>query len=155
MAKRWISALAVLLVAATTVVAADAVEKTVDLKDVKCIVAPRDAQASKSAEYKDGKVFFCCNGCEGKFAKTPEKFATQANRQLVQTKQYEQKACPLSGGKLNPETLITVDGAKVAFCCNNCKGKVEGTEEKKQAELVFSDKAFSKGFKKKAEKTDG
>ncbi|WP_230252386.1 hypothetical protein [Rhodopirellula halodulae] len=147
------SAFAVLLVAATTVVAADAVEQ-VKLDDVQCVIASRDAQESKSADYKEGKVYFCCGGCAGKFAKTPEKFSVQANRQLVQTKQYEQKGCPFSGGEVNPETTLTVAGAKVAFCCNGCKGKVEGTEKDKQAELVFNDKAFSKGFEKKAKKSD-
>lgn len=154
MTTRWMSALAVMMVAAATVVAAEVAETKVDLKEVKCIVAPRDAQASKSAEYKDAKVYFCCGGCAGKFAAEPKKFAVQANRQLVQTKQYEQKGCPFSGGEVNKETMLTVDGAKVAFCCDGCKGKVEGTEKDKQAELVFADRAFNKAFKK-VEKTEG
>ncbi|TWU19037.1 hypothetical protein [Allorhodopirellula heiligendammensis] len=152
MKNRLLSGVAVLLVASASVFAAETAK--VDLEGVKCAVADKDATADKSADYKEGKVFFCCNGCAGKFAKTPEKFATQANRQLVQTHQYEQKGCPISGGKINPETMIKVDGTKVAFCCKNCKAKVEGAEKKEASELVFGEKAFAKGFKK-AEKKEG
>ena len=89
----------------------------------------------------------------GKFAKNTKKYSTKANHQLVATKQYEQKKCPLSGGDLNPETAIKVAGTDVCFCCNNCKGKVEAAEGDAQLAMVYSDKAFAKAFKK-VEKTD-
>ena len=146
--KFSLAALAVVAVAGATVFAED-----IKLEGVKCIVAPKPANADKSAEYKEGKVFFCCGNCAGKFAEDPKKFTTAANQQLVATEQYEQKACPLSGGPLNADTEIKVGGAKVAFCCNNCKGKVESTEGKAQLEMVFGEKAFEKaGFAKVAEK---
>lgn len=155
MKNRLFCSFAVLLIASASVFAAGstATDK-VELEGVKCAVADKDAKADKSAKYKEGKVYFCCNGCEGKFAKTPEKFATQANRQLVQTHQYVQTGCPISGGKINPETLIKVDGTEVAFCCNKCKAKVEGAEGKEASELVFGEKAFVKAYKK-AEKKAG
>ncbi len=149
MLKKVSSVLAVLLVAGAAVIAGE-----VDLKGVKCVVASRDANPEKSAEYKDGKVFFCCGGCQGKFAKNSKKFAVKANQQLVATKQYEQKKCPFSGGKLNPDTAIKLAGTSVAFCCNNCKGKVEGAEsDEAKLKMVYSDKAFAKAFKK-AEKEE-
>ncbi len=141
--KKVMSFMAVLMVACATVFAAD-----VDLEGVKCVVAPKPANASKSADYKDGKVYFCCGNCLGKFTSNSKPFAAKANMQLVATKQYEQKACPFSGGDLNPETAIKVAGTKVAFCCNNCKGKAEKAKGKEQVELVFGDKAFEKGFAK-------
>lgn len=149
MLKKAFSFAAVLLVAGATVFAAD-----VKLDGVKCVVAPRDAKPNQSAEYKDGNVYFCCGNCAGKFAKDSKAFATKANHQLVATKQYKQKACPLSGGDLNPETAIKVAGTKVAFCCNNCKGKVEAAEGEKQLEMVYADKAFEKAFKKAEKKGD-
>ena len=149
MVRKAFSGLAVLLVAAATVVAAE-----VNLEGVKCVVAPKAANASKSADYKGGKVYFCCGNCAGKFAEDPSKFAQKANHQLLATKQFTQKACPFSGGDLNPETVVEVAGVKVCFCCNNCKGKFESAEdEAAKLELVFNDKAFEKGFAKK--KTDG
>lgn len=145
MIKKVFSCFAVLLVAAATVVAAD-----VDLEGVKCVVADKAANPEKSADYKGGKVYFCCGNCAGKFAEDSSKFAVKANHQLVATKQFEQKACPFSGGDLNPETAVKLAGVSVAFCCNNCKGKVESAEkDAEKLEMVFSDKAFEKGFAKK------
>ncbi|MGV3486739.1 MAG: hypothetical protein ACO1RT_20155 [Planctomycetaceae bacterium] len=142
--KGMVSALAVALIAGVTVWAGEP-----KLEGVKCVVAPRAAKADKSLAYKDGKVFFCCDNCPKKFAAAPEKFATKANMQLVATGQYEQKACPITGNKLNPETKTKVGEAEVAFCCVNCKGKVEAAEGDKKLDMVFSDKAFEKaGFAK-------
>ena len=71
---------------------------------------------------------------------------------LVATKQFEQKACPFSGGDVNPDTAVKLAGVSVGFCCNNCKGKVEGAEDDAaKLKLVFTNKAFEKGFKKKAD----
>lgn len=151
MLKKVFSCFAVLLVAAATVVAAD-----VDLEGVKCVVAPRAATAGKSADYRDGKVYFCCDNCKGKFTADQKKFAIKANHQLVATKQYEQKACPISGAKLNPDTAVKLVGVSVAFCCNNCKGKVESAaDDTAKLKLVFADKAFEKAFKKKADDDEG
>ncbi|MGB7343056.1 MAG: hypothetical protein WBD20_02490 [Pirellulaceae bacterium] len=147
MLKKISSLLAIMLIAGV-VVAADA-EKA----EVKCVIADKAADMSKSADYKDGKVYFCCGGCAGKFAKEEKKFAVKANHQLVATKQYEQKLCPFSGNAIDAEKATTVAGVKVAFCCDGCKGKVESTEgdEAKMA-LVFADKKFTKAFKKVAVK---
>lgn len=148
MLKKVFSCMAILLVAGATVVAGD-----VDLEGVKCVVAPKAASESKSADYRDGKVYFCCGGCAGKFAKDKDKYSTKANHQLVATKQYEQKVCPFSGGDLNPETEVAFAGVKVAFCCNGCKGKVEsGADDEAKVKMVFANKAFEKGFEKKAKK---
>ena len=148
MLKKVTSVLAVLLVAGATVIAAE-----VDLKGVKCVVADKAANPEKSAKYKDGEVYFCCGGCQGKFAKDAKKYAVKANHQLVATKQYEQTKCPFSGGKLNPETAIKLAGTEVTFCCNNCKGKAEGAkDDAARLELVYNDKAFGKAFQKVAKK---
>jgi hypothetical protein len=64
----------------------------------------------------------------------------------------KQVKCPITGKDLNPATVIDVGGVKVAFCCNNCKGKVSKAEGDEQLNLVFGDDAFKKGFEvKKAE----
>jgi len=124
----------------------------VKLDGIKCIMNPKAAaKADKSVDYKDGKVYFCCDNCPKGFAKDQagdKKMSAKANAQLVATGQAKQAKCPLSGGDLNKDTEITVAGAKVQFCCNNCKGKVEKATGDEQTDLVFSDKAFEKaGFK--------
>ncbi|MBS0264315.1 MAG: hypothetical protein JSS02_20420 [Planctomycetes bacterium] len=117
----------------------------VKLDGIKCIMnAKADAKADKAADYKGGKVYFCCDNCKGAFAKDEKKHATKANTQLVATGQAKQGKCPLSGGKLDKDTEITVAGAKVQFCCNNCKGDVEKLKGDEQAEKVFGEDAFKK-----------
>ena len=143
MFKRSFQVLAVMAIAAVTVVAGE-----IKLDGVSCVVASRDAQMSKSAEYKDAKVFFCCGGCLGKFTSSPDKYTESANRQLVETGQYEQTACPISGAPVSGNNETVVADVKVGFCCGKCEEKVEGASEKKQLALVFGEDAFEKGFKK-------
>ena len=117
-----------------------------------CPISGKPALQDKTADYKDGKVYFCCENCPKAFAKDPAKFATKANQQLVATGQTTQGKCPLSGGKLNPDATSEVGGVKVTFCCNNCKAKVDEAKGDAQAELVFSDTAFAKAFEVKKAK---
>ena len=117
-----------------------------------CFLSGKAALEDKTADYKGGKVYFCCENCPKAFAKDPAKFATKANQQLAATGQTTQAKCPLSGGKLNPDASSDVGGVKVGFCCNNCKGKVDEAKGDAKAELVFSDAAFAKGFEVKKAK---
>ena len=130
--------------ALTSVYAAD-----VKLDGVKCIVAGKNAaKADKTRDYKDGEVYFCCDNCPKEFDKDKAKYATKANAQLVATAQAKQAKCPISGMAVDATKELTVGGAKVQFCCDNCKGKVEKAKDDEKLELVFSDKAFEKaGFK--------
>lgn len=139
------------LVAAGTMNGADDKKKD-PLEGVKCPVSDKQVSADAAVDYKGGKVYLCCEGCPDAFKKDTAKFAVKANAQLVATGQFEQVKCPLSGGPTKAGTEVAVGATKVAFCCNNCKGKVEKAEGAAQAELIFADKAFDKGFKVKAEK---
>ena len=146
--KSFMTFLAICIVAGATVVAAD-----VDLKNVQCVVANKPASAGKAADYKNAKVYFCCGGCAGKFAANTKKFAERANHQLVATKQYTQKGCPFSGGAVKAGKMINIAGTEVGFCCDGCKNKVASAkDDEARMKLVFSDKAFGKGFEKKAKK---
>lgn len=149
MLKKFATALACssvfCLVAGTAIVAMAADE--ISLEGVKCLlVSKKDANKDKASKWKDGKVFFCCDGCLGKFEKMDdkkkEKIAPAANHQLVATKQYEQQACPISGRDIDSEKTVEVKGVTVAFCCDGCKSKAEGMEEDKQIATLFSEKAF-------------
>jgi hypothetical protein len=120
----------------------------------KCPVSGKDANKDVAVDYKEGKVYLCCEGCPDAFKKDTAKFAVQANIQLVGTKQAKQKLCPIAGKKLNPETAIEIEGVKVSFCCNGCKGKVEKAEGDAKLALVFGDEAFDKAFKVGGKKKD-
>ena len=113
--------------------------------DVKCPVSGQKAKAASFVEHNDGKVYFCCNNCPKAFNANPSKYNAKANHQMAETGQFVQVACPISGGKTKPETAIDVQGVSVAFCCPNCKAKVEKAQGDEQLELVFGEKA--KGFK--------
>jgi hypothetical protein len=145
MFKKVSSCFAVVLVAVASVAV---IADELNLKDVKCVVADKDANPSKSAAYKDGTVYFCCGGCQGKFSKDQKSFATRANHQLVATKQYVQKSCPFSGKPVDSAVTTTVSGVDVGLCCNGCKSKVEKAKPEKQVELVFADKPFTIAFAK-------
>lgn len=132
-----------------------AADEKIKLEGAKCPVAgTKPAKDGTEVEYKGAKVYFCCMNCPKAFKADTAKFAVKANQQLVVTTQAKQIKCPLTGGKINPDTKIDVQGAEVAFCCNMCKGKVSDAKGAEQLELVFSDKAFEKGFEipKKEEK---
>jgi len=118
----------------------------IKVEGIKCVVAGnKDAKAANSVDYKGGKVFFCCQNCPKAFKADTAKFAAKANHQLVATKQAKQVACPFTGEAVDAATKIKVDGAEVGFCCDMCKGKAEASKDK--VNLIFSDKAFDKGFK--------
>jgi YHS domain-containing protein len=119
-----------------------------------CPVSGKEAIDSVSVDYKGGKVYFCCPGCPDAFKGDTAKYAAKANHQLVGTKQAAEKKCPLTGRPLNPATAIDVQGVKVAFCCNNCKGKVAGAKVEEQLNLVFADKPFAQGFEVKKAKEE-
>ncbi|TWT92814.1 hypothetical protein [Stieleria varia] len=146
---KQLTAFAAIVMLTGTAFAAD-----VDLKGIQCVVAAKPVDASKSAEYKDGKVYFCCGGCAGKFAKDSKPFAEKANHQLVATKQYAQKGCPFSGGPVDPEVFTMIGETKVGFCCAGCKGKVDkAADDDAKRKLVFNEKTFEKTFEKAKKET--
>jgi len=144
MMKRALLALVVPAMLIATAVAAD-----IKLEGVKCLVAGnKPASAENASDYKGGKVFFCCGNCKKAFDGDTAKHAVKANHQLVVTGQAKQSKCPLSGGPCKEDKVLEVAGAKVYFCCDNCKGKVAAAKGDDQAAMVFSDAAFEKaGFK--------
>lgn len=148
-ARSTITALASIAVLAVAVYAAEEIK----LEGVKCVMNPKAAaKAEKSADYKGGKVFFCCDNCPKGFAKKIEAgdklVAAKGNAQLVSTGQAKQKSCPFSGGPAKDGTEVTVAGAEVKFCCNNCQAKAKKASGDDQLLLVLSDAAFEKaGFK--------
>lgn len=128
-------------------------DKKIALDDVKCPVSGSKVNEDASVAYKDAKVFFCCEKCAKAFKEDQDKFATKANHQLVATKQFAATKCPYSGGPLNDATEIEVAGAKISFCCNNCKGKAEKLEGDEKLTSIFGKEAFEKGkFAKVEEK---
>jgi hypothetical protein len=132
----------------------------------KCVITGKAAKKDKVVAYKngdiEGKVYVCCGNCLAKLEKDVKansvdaKIATKSNAQLVQTHQYRQTKCPISGAKVDDTKTVKVGARKVKFCCGKCVAKVEGeTDKDKQLALVFSTDAFKKGFAKRKARGKG
>ncbi|MFN9720917.1 MAG: hypothetical protein ACK58L_19650 [Planctomycetota bacterium] len=114
-----------------------------------CPVSGAAAKQEQTAKYRDKAVYFCCEKCKAAYEAEPAKFSSKANLQLVQTGQFKQKQCPLSGGKTKDDQTVEVSGVKVAFCCKNCKGDVASSSKEDQLKKVFADDVFAKSFEAK------
>jgi len=140
-------------------VTADKPKAKKEITTTKCPIAGKEIKIAdaKVVEYKKAKVYVCCDKCKAKMEEDKKAFATKANHQLVQTKQFRQTKCPLTGGKIDKEQKTKVaKTTMVRFCCEKCKGKVDAAKGDAQLELVFNEKSFDKSFalvkKKKTEK---
>lgn len=139
------ASLAVVLIAFSGVLVAD--DAASDKKEfaATCPVSggPADETAVKTIE-KDLKVYFCCEKCPGAFEKNPEKFDLQVRRQLLETGQMVQVACPITGGPVNEKTLVEVGATKAGFCCKKCLAKFEKAGDDEKLAILFAD--LPKGF---------
>lgn len=96
-----------------------------------------------------GKVYFCCDNCPTAYKKNPEAFENKVRRQLLETGQIAQVACPLSGQPVSAEATVEVGQAKVGFCCKNCLAKFEAASDDDKLDIVFAklDKGFTRQTK--------
>lgn len=111
-----------------------------------CPVSGGPAKESSSLKYKGKNLYFCCNNCPEAYKKDRKKFATKANLQLVQTGQAVQVACPMCNNEGSADTTLKVAGVSVVLGCGGCKGKIEKAADDEQLAMLFSNKAFGKGF---------
>jgi YHS domain-containing protein len=141
-----VGCVAIGLLVAQALAAGDAGAEKEKLKDVKCPVSGKAINPEATADYLGKKVYFCCKNCPKAFAADTEKYALKAKHQLVATGQACQVACPMTGKPTKKGTAIDIAGAKVAFCCPNCQGKVKKAEADVQLALVFEKESFEKAF---------
>ena len=138
----------ILITVSVAAMAATLLWAGVDLTNAKCPIAGGAANAETSVDYKGGKVYFCCGGCDKTFKENTAAYAAKANHQLVVTGQAKQIACPLAGEPIDAKVTAKVDGATVAFCCAHCRESVEAlADDAARIEMLFNDAAFAKGFK--------
>ena len=77
-----------------------------ELADVKCPVSGQDVKEESSASFKDGTIYFCCDGCPDVFAGDTANFENKAHHQLVMTGQYEQTQLRLLPGSRMVESRL-------------------------------------------------
>ncbi len=147
MKTRWMvmSLCAALLLAVGGLKAAK--EETAKEFKATCPVSGKPAIESSVIERKDGtKVYFCCKNCPKAYKANRKKYATKVNRQLLETGQIVQVACPVSGEPVNKEDTIETGNAKVSFCCEKCLAKYNAADDDGKLKLLFSPAAMKKGF---------
>lgn len=129
------------------IVVDDKAKGEASLKDVKCPVSGKDVNKDATVEFEECKVYFCCDKCPKAWEKDKDhaKFGAKAHHQMVQTGQLKQTACPFTGKPVNTAMAVEIEGVKVEFCCDKCKGKVEKAKEDARVGMVFKD--TKKGFK--------
>lgn len=147
MKARWIvvSLVVALLVAVGGLTAAQ-IESAAKKFQATCPVSGKPAIETSVVELaKDGgKVYFCCENCPKAFQRDPAKFEAKVRRQLLETGQIAQVACPVSGKPVNKDVTVEVGYAKANFCCKNCLAKFEAADEDGKLALLFDD--LDKGF---------
>src|SRR3954466_281251 len=80
----------------------------------------KPADTKFAVEHNGGKVYFASQENADAFKKDTKKYSAKANWQLVQTGQFVQENCPLTGKETSDKT-VTVEGVKVALCCGMCQ----------------------------------
>ncbi len=120
------------------------------LAKIKCCMMPKQpVNKSVTTKFHHGDIYFCCAKCKAAFEKDKEKYAVRANLQLVQTKQFVQKACPIGGGKTDGTHVSKLGDLEISFCCADCKKEFDDAkDDEARINLVFSEDGFMKGYKR-------
>lgn len=112
-----------------------------------CPVSGKPAGESHMVELKNGdKVYFCCDNCPKAFKADQKKYTTGVRRQLLETGQIAQVACPLTGKKMDKDHTAKAGEAEIAFCCEKCQAKYEKASDEEKLKMVFAGKDFNQGF---------
>lgn len=143
MIRHILSALAVAGLASSLWIASAVADKETEKKfEVNCFVSGAPAKKENVVKYLGKEVYFCCMNCPKAFKADTKKFDAKAKLQMLETAQITQVGCPLSGKAIDANATLEIGKAKVAFCCDICKGEVAQADDK--AKAVFGN--FDKGF---------
>jgi len=148
MKSRWM-VMSLLVTALVAVGGLKAAKEESEKKEFKatCPVSGKPAGESHVVEAKNGdKVYFCCDNCPKAYKANPKKFDLQVKRQLLETGQVVQVACPVTGKPMSKDHTAEVGTTKVAFCCEKCEGKYASASDEDKLKIVFAKADFDKGF---------
>jgi YHS domain-containing protein len=127
-----------------------AAEKETEKKEFKatCPVSGKPATEDHVVTLKNGdKVYFCCDNCPKEFKADRKKYTIKVNRQLLETGQIVQVACPVTGKPINKDDTVETGNAKVSFCCEKCLAKYnEAADDDAKLKMLFSGAAMKRGF---------
>lgn len=97
-----------------------------------CPVMGNPINKAVYTDYKDMRVFFCCEACIKPFHAEPAKYLKIiADNGEEPMKLTEQSVCPVSGEELlGKDYYADVEGKRVYVCCDGCIGKVKAEPKK-------------------------
>jgi YHS domain-containing protein len=147
MKTRWIViSLGVAMLLAAGKLTASEEETAIKEFAATCPVSGKPAIESSFVELPKGggKVYFCCTNCPKAYQANPEKYELKVRRQLLETGQIVQVACPVSGQAVDEETMVDVGHAKAGFCCEKCLAKYNASDDEGKLKILFAD--LKKGF---------
>ncbi len=120
-----------------------------DLTGIKCVVSGEAASLNYSCPYKQGTVYFNCNASRIQFERRSGEFQTKANHQLVVTRQYVQKYCPIRKERISERSSaeVALAGVALRFCCSHCREHFQIRHRLQQEiEFVFGPRNFERLF---------
>ena len=109
-----------------------------------CPVSSHPCDPKVSLDFHGGRIWFCCKECRPAFEADPARFTALAHQQMVVTRQFVQRACPLDGAALAAGTQLEIGGVDVGFCGDACRDRVNAATIDDQTRLVFG--SLSRGF---------
>jgi YHS domain-containing protein len=112
--------------------------------DPMCPVSQQPCDPKVSFDFHGGRVWFCCPKCRQMFEDNPAPYAAAGHLQMVLTRQFVQRACPLDGSPVAAGTQVDVGGVNVGFCSDTCRSRVEKAALENQVQLVFGN--LGRGF---------
>lgn len=109
-------------------------------KTPNCPVSGKPANLATSAPTKDGPVFFCSRECITAYRGEPDKFAAAVSTQrtILAARPKVQVKCPVSGDPPDAKIAWEKDGAKVAFCSDECRKKYQADPSRYASALANS-----------------
>ncbi len=131
--------LAAWLVAAAVAVAVPAMKI-----EPMCPVSAEPCDPKVSLDFHGGRVWFCCKKCKQAFESDPTRYTPLAHQQMVLTRQFVQRACPLDGAAVAARTKLDVGGVEVGFCSDACRTRINQAAVDDQTRLIFGN--LGRGF---------
>jgi YHS domain-containing protein len=93
--------------------------------DPMCPVSQQPCDPKVSFDFHGGRVWFCGPKCRQIFEDNPAAYAAAGHLQMVLTRQFVQRACPLDGAPVAAGVQVDVGGVNVGFCSDACHSRVE------------------------------
>ncbi len=89
----------------------------------KCPVMGGKIDRELYADHEGQRVYFCCRGCEKKFAADPAGYIARMKAAGVTPAEAPkaQTECPVMGGKIDRKYFADHEGRRIYFCCPDCK----------------------------------